>query len=93
VDVNIYKKPIARADRLKNAIQSAGFNIDSRKRRLQQNVFLAWWADLSVVPKGAFRRGRIRLRRTTMAYFSPSALAFFTASGVDLGMSQHGGMV
>ncbi|MDA8105439.1 MAG: hypothetical protein M0Z71_08655 [Nitrospiraceae bacterium] len=79
----MYKKPIARADRLKDAIQSAEFNVDSRKRRLQQNVFLAWWAGFSIVLIGA----------STMAYFSPSALVFFTASGVDLGMSQHGEVI
>ena len=83
MDLNMYKKPVARADRLKNAIQSAGFNVDSRKRRLQQNVFLAWRAGFSIVLSGA----------SAMANFSPSALAFFTVSGVDLGMSQHGEVI
>jgi len=54
---------------LKVAIQSAGFYCDSRKRRIIAWRFLKAWSGLSTVFKGAFRPGRIRLRRTTMAVF------------------------
>jgi hypothetical protein len=78
----MYAEHIARADGLKNAIQSAGCICDSRKRMLPQDVFLCWRPGLTGVLSGA----------STMTYFSPSALTFYAASGGDLGLSQHGEM-